>query len=77
MVFKEGYGSSFSSARWKVCFDEEKALYTAELYFCGSGGAAYYLYEITKEIFDTVGTFGNDERKSEDLIHTGLSCIMR
>lgn len=33
MVFKEGGGSSFSSAQWKVCFDEEKVLYTAELYF--------------------------------------------
>lgn len=66
MVFKEGYDSSFNSGQWKVCFDEKRNLYTAELFFCGAGGAAYYLYEITKDIFEVVGTFDDDDYKSEN-----------
>lgn len=41
MQMKEGLG-------WKACYDEEKNLYTAKDWDRGD----YYLFEITKEIFD-------------------------
>lgn len=40
MQFKEGY-------LWKVCYDEERNLYTAHI-----GDSSFTLYEINKEIFD-------------------------
>ncbi len=43
MKFKKGMG-------WRVCFDEETGLYTAEV----GAGANHKLFEITKEIYDRV-----------------------
>ena len=43
MRFKKGIG-------WKACYDETTGKYTAERGGCG----AYHLYEITKEIFDSL-----------------------
>ena len=43
MKFKKGMG-------WRVCFDEETGLYTAEV----GAGANHELFEITKEIYDRV-----------------------
>ena len=58
-----------SASCWKVCCDpSEEGRYTAELHFGGAGGASYSLYEIDKEIFDQVGTFEDDDYKSERLI---------
>ena len=69
--FKQGEGSSDNSSHWKVCFDMQKGLYTAEIRYGGVGGASYKLYEINKEIFDQVGTFEDDDYKSERLIKEG------
>ncbi|MBP5604804.1 MAG: hypothetical protein J6X60_04595 [Ruminiclostridium sp.] len=44
---------------WKACFDEETGRCTAEY---SSGGGNYSLYEITKEIYDSLdeaGSFGD------------------
>ena len=49
MEFKKGCG-------WKACYDEERNLYTAER----SGLGSYNLYEITKEIFDSLEEGAND-----------------
>ncbi len=49
MEFKKGCG-------WKACYDEERNLYTAER----SGLGSYNLYEITREIFDSLEDGAND-----------------
>ncbi len=70
-VFKQGEGSADNSSRWKVCFDKQEGRYTAEVRFGGAGGASYKLYEISREIFERVGTFEDDDYKSERLIREG------
>ena len=70
-VFKQGQGNADNSSCLKVCFDTQDGRYTAELRFGGVGGASYKLYEINKEIFDRVGTFEDDDYKSERLIREG------
>ena len=68
-VFKEGKGRASNASCWKVCYDPSgEGRYTAEISFGGVGGASYGLYEIDKEIFDRVGTFEDDDYKSERLI---------
>ncbi len=49
-IFKQGESSAGNSSHWKVCFDMQEELYTAEIRFGGAGGASYKLYEINKEI---------------------------
>ena len=71
-VFKEGEGNAGNSSHWKVCCDMQgEGRYTAEIRFGGAGGASYKLFEINKEIFDQVGTFEDDDYKSERLIKEG------
>ena len=50
MIFKEGIG-------WKACFDEERNLYTAKR----SGSGYCHLYEINKEIFDSLKDGASDD----------------
>ena len=69
--FKEGCGNASNSSYWKVCYDDEKDRYTAMKSFSGAGGSSISLYEITKEIFEKVGTFEDDDYKSERLIGEG------
>ncbi len=70
-MYKQGEGSADNSSHWKVCFDKQEGLYTAEIRYGGVGGASCKLYEIDKEIFDQVGTFEDDDYKSERLITAG------
>ena len=49
----------------------QEGRYTAEIRFGGAGGASYKLFEINKEIFDQIGTFADDDYKSERLIRNG------
>ena len=70
-VFKQGKGNAGNSAHWKACFDTQEGRYTAEIRFGGAGGASYKLFEINKEIFDLIGTFADDDYKSERLIRNG------
>ena len=67
-LFKEGIGSASNATYWRVGMDPENDTYTAELRFGGAGGSMYWLYEINKDIYDRVGTFENDDYKSERLI---------
>ena len=63
MEFKEGSG-------WKCCYDPETGLYTAQT----GGGVNCSLYEITKEIYDSV-----DDPKEEwpaRLINEGRHLFM-
>ncbi|MCQ2974620.1 MAG: hypothetical protein MJ211_07380 [Bacteroidales bacterium] len=71
LIFKKGRGIDEYSSWWTVCFNNETQQYTAEINFQGPLSGNYYLYEITKEIYDKVGTFENDDFKTEDLIKTG------
>ena len=70
-IFKEGRGNASNSCRWKVCHDTTNNIYTAEISFGGVGGSSYQLFQITKTIFDEVGTFEDDDYKSERLIGSG------
>lgn len=70
-TFKEGHGNASNSYSWKVCYNSLNDTYTAELSFGGAGGSSYQLFEINKEIFDQVGTFEDDDYKSEKLIGKG------
>jgi len=65
MQFKDGMG-------WKACCDESRDLYTAET----GGPGAYDLYEITKEIYDTLGAKGTTDSDAQSLIHTGRHLYM-
>ncbi len=64
MQFKKGLG-------WKACCDEATGRYTAEFGGCGS----YHLFEITKEIFDSL-TDGMSSSDTCDLIYTGRHLYM-
>lgn len=71
MEIKEGRGNASNSNFWVVCFNEENGKYTAYLGFGSDMMMMASFYEITKEIFDTVGTFSDDDYKSQKLIRTG------
>lgn len=64
MQFKKGDG-------WKACYDEEKGLYTAERGGCGY----YHLYEITKDVFDTLADGMRDD-ETYKLISSGRHLYM-
>lgn len=70
-IFKEGRGNASNSCSWKACHDTKTDFYSAEVSFGGAGGSSYQLFQITKEIFDQVGSFEDDDYKSERLIGTG------
>lgn len=70
-IFKEGCGTASNACHWTVCYDNVLGIYTARVGFGGAGGSSVRLYQITKEIFDKVGTFEDDDYKSERLIATG------
>ncbi len=58
--FKTGPG-------WKVCYDSERGLYTAEAFQAGY----YDLYEIDEEIFSKLKTKGMERRFAHELIAAG------
>ena len=58
MQFIEGYG-------WKACFDRERDLYTARTSVPG----AIKLFEITKDVYDTLGEEGMSDGEKYSLIH--------
>jgi len=60
MQFKEGSG-------WKACYDEERELYTAERSWRGY----YQLCEITKEIYDILGTDAMGDESADRWISKG------
>ena len=70
-VFKQGHGTASNACYWKVCYDKYIGTYTAMLSFGGAGGSSSSFYQISKAIFDQVGTFVDDDYKSERLIKTG------
>lgn len=65
MQFKEGIG-------WKACFDEERNIYTAQR----SNRDSYALYEISKELFDKLGTDGVDNQDADMNISNGRKLFM-
>ena len=62
-LFKEGYC-------WKACYDQQHKKYFAHLMYTNREGQTRYLYEITKEVFDRLGSFPNDY-DNDRLIETG------
>ena len=70
-LFKEGRGTASNASYWKVCYLENLDKYSALKQFGGAGGFFMSLYEINKDIYDQVGTFKDDDYKSERLISEG------
>ena len=54
---------------WTAYYDPETGRYFAEIIYTSREGREQYDYEITKENFDRLGTFGN-ESDNEELIRT-------
>ena len=55
---------------WKACYDQERGKYYGYLMYTDREGQTRFLYEITKEIFDRLGSFPNDY-DNDKLIGTG------
>ena len=68
-VLKKGRGTQPGASSWTVCFDTVNNRYTAESYFSNGCIGGYYLYEITKDIYDRSDPQSGDQ--TEQLIHTG------
>lgn len=51
--FKEGN-------HWQACYDQERRKYYGYLMYTNREGQTRRLYEITKEIFDRLGSFPDD-----------------
>lgn len=68
MKMKSGKGNKSNSADWTVCHDENSGKYTAKTVFASHAGHWFCLYEITKDIFEKVGTFEEDDYLSQRLI---------
>lgn len=62
-LFKEGN-------YWKACYDQQHKKYFAHLMYTNREGQTRYLYEITKEVFDRLGSFP-DDYDNDRLIETG------
>ena len=54
---------------WTAYFDPESGRYFAEIIYTSREGREQYNYEITREIYDRLGTFGDDV-ENEILIKT-------
>ena len=54
---------------WTAYYDPETGRYFAEIMYTSREGREQYNYEITKEIYDRLGTFGDDV-ENERLIKT-------
>lgn len=54
---------------WTAFFDPETGRYFAEILYISREGIEDYKYEITKEIFNRLGTFG-DDYENEELIRS-------
>lgn len=76
-IFKEGCGNKSNSSKWKCAYNSMTGEYTAALFFSSYQGTWLSLYIINKDIWDKVGTFENDDYKSERLIKTGELALER
>lgn len=55
---------------WKACYDQQCNKYFGHLMYTNREGQTRYLYEITKEVFDRLGSFP-DDYDNDQLIQTG------
>ena len=55
---------------WTAFFDPETKRYFAEIIYTSREGREQYDYEITREIYDRLGTFA-DDYENEELIRSG------
>ena len=55
---------------WTAYYDPDAKRYFAEIIYTSREGCEQYDYEITKEIYDRLGSFGEDY-KNEELIREG------
>lgn len=55
---------------WKACYDQQRQKYYGHLMYTDREGQTRYLYEITKEVFDRLGSFP-DDYDNDRLIETG------
>lgn len=62
-LFKEGNC-------WKACYDQERRKHYGYLMYTNREGQTRCLYEITKEVFDRLGSFP-DDYENDRMIQTG------
>ncbi len=55
---------------WKACYDQQRKKYYGHLMYTNREGQTRFLYEITKEVFDRLGSF-SDDYDNDRLIETG------
>lgn len=70
-VKKKGCGNQSNSSNWSAAYIEEYEMYVAMLSFSSAYGCWEALYEISSKVFKQLGTFENDDYKSERLIREG------
>lgn len=70
-IVKRGRGNQSNSASWSAAYNRYEKKYVARLLFSSAGGCWESMYVISKETFDSLGTFDNDDYKSERLIRKG------
>jgi flagellar biosynthesis regulator FlbT len=54
-----------NGSHWKAYFDPETNRYFAEILYINREGIEQFNYEITKDIYDRLGTFSNDTDNEE------------
>lgn len=76
MEIKKGKGSESNSASWRAAYIKNSGGYYAMLNFSSAAGHWKSIYRITEEAFNKLGTFEDDDYKTEELIRKG-ECVYR
>ena len=71
MEFKYGRGNKSNSSSWYCAHDTENDTYLAVKSFGSAQGHWFSLWKINEETWKQVGTFEDDDYKSERLISEG------
>lgn len=70
-MIKSGCGNQRNSAEWSAARNAEYGVYVAKLQLGSAYGCWMSLYEISRETYEALGTFENDDYLSERLIRKG------
>lgn len=74
---KSGHGNQINSADWSATYNSKYDKYVARVSYCSGCGFWMSLYEISKETYDKLGTFENDDYKTEQLIRREGNLLYR
>lgn len=68
---RSGVGTESNSSVWRVAYCKEFDEYFAILRFSSYAGGWCSIYKISKEAFETAGTFPDDDYKTERMLRKG------